>query len=87
MQYYPVKMCMEVSYTTHSHIIGRGGANINHVMEETATKIHFPDQNRVIGEKKSNEVTISGELVNVDAARRRLRVGNSQLYYVSDFKL
>lgn len=65
---------MEVSYTTHSHIIGRGGTNINHVMQETSTKIHFPDQNRVVGEKKSNEVTISGDLVNVDNARRRLRV-------------
>ncbi len=65
---------MEVSFTTHSHIIGRAGTNINTVMKETSTKIHFPDENRVAGEKKSNEVTISGELVNVETARRRIRV-------------
>lgn len=74
LQFYPVKMSMEVSFTTHSHIIGRTGANINTVMKETMTKIHFPDQNRVVGEKKSNEVTISGELINVETARRRIRV-------------
>ncbi|KAK4021086.1 protein bicaudal C homolog 1 [Daphnia magna] len=72
-RFYPVKMSMEVSFTTHSHIIGRTGANINTVMKETMTKIHFPDQNRVVGEKKSNEVTISGELINVETARRRIR--------------
>ena len=78
-QFYPVKMFMEVSFTTHSHIIGRAGANINSVMKETVTKIHFPDQNRVAGEKKSNQVTVSGELINVETARRRIRV----FYYIS----
>lgn len=67
-------MSIEVSFTAHSHIIGRAGANINTVMKETCTKIHFPDQNRVAGEKKSNEVTISGELINVEKARSRIRV-------------
>ena len=47
-------MSMEVSFTIHSHIIGRGGQNINAVMKETKTKIHFPDGNRIAGEKKSN---------------------------------
>ena len=65
---------MEVSFTTHSHIIGRCGANINKVMQETLTQVHFPDQNRIPGEKKSNEVTIFGELINVETARRRIRV-------------
>lgn len=67
-------MSMEVSFTAHSHIIGRAGSNINSVMKETSTKIHFPDENRMPGEKKSNEVTISGEMVNVEKARRRIRV-------------
>ena len=74
LQFYPVKLSMEVSFTTHSHIIGRAGTNINAVMKETCTKIHFPDENRVAGEKKSNEVTISGELIHVETARRRIRV-------------
>jgi len=67
-------MSMEVSFTTHSHIIGRGGQCINSIMNETNTKIHLPDENRLVGEKKSNEVTISGELIGVETARRRIRV-------------
>ena len=65
---------MEVAFTSHSHIIGRGGKLINSVMKETMTKIHFPDENRMVGEKKSNAVTIAGELLNVETARRRIRV-------------
>ena len=53
-QYYPVKISMEVSFTIHSHIIGRGGQNINTIMRQTSTKVHFPDGNRIVGEKKSN---------------------------------
>ena len=45
---------MEVSFTIHSHIIGRGGQNINTIMKQTSTKVHFPDGNRIAGEKKSN---------------------------------
>ncbi|EFX75400.1 hypothetical protein DAPPUDRAFT_323314 [Daphnia pulex] len=81
-RFYPVKLSMEVSFTTHSHIIGRAGTNINTVMKETSTKIHFPDENRVAGEKKSNEVTISGELVNVETARRRIRQFMIPIEYV-----
>ena len=44
----PVKMSIEVSYTSHSHIIGKGGRNINAIMRETATKVHFPDENRLM---------------------------------------
>lgn len=78
-------MSMEVSFTTHSHIIGRAGANINSVMNETSTKIHFPDQNRIAGERKSNEVTVSGELINVEMARRRIRVNFSPNSFISSF--
>jgi len=73
-RFYPVKMSMEVSFTIHSHIIGRGGQNINAVMKETKTKIHFPDGNRIAGEKKSNTVTLAGELQNVEMARQRIRM-------------
>ena len=53
-----VKLCLQVPYPSHSHIIGRAGHNINAVMKETRTKIHFPDQNRIAGHKKSNQVFV-----------------------------
>lgn len=49
---------MDVAYTEHSHVIGKGGGNIKKVMEVTSCHIHFPDSNRhnATGEK-SNQVT------------------------------
>ena len=47
---------MEVSHTDHSHIIGKGGAHIKHVMAETDCHIHFPDSNRKGLVEKSNQV-------------------------------
>lgn len=51
---------MDVAYTEHSHVIGKGGGNIKKVMEVTSCHIHFPDSNRhsATGDK-SNQVTIS----------------------------
>jgi hypothetical protein len=65
---------MEVSYTFHSHLIGRSGQNINRVMEDTETRIHFPDRNRIAGESKSNSVVIRGPIANLENARQRIRV-------------
>lgn len=50
---------MDVPYTEHSHVIGKGGGNIKKVMEVTSCHIHFPDSNRhnATGEK-SNQVTL-----------------------------
>lgn len=50
---------MDVAYTEHSHVIGKGGGNIKKVMEVTSCHIHFPDSNRhnATGEK-SNQVTL-----------------------------
>lgn len=50
---------MDVAYTEHSHVIGKGGGNIKKVMEVTSCHIHFPDSNRhnAAGEK-SNQVTL-----------------------------
>ena len=41
-----VTMKKDVSYTDHSHIIGKGGNTIRRVMAETNCHIHFPDSNR-----------------------------------------
>lgn len=69
---------MEVSYTDHSHIIGRGGNTISRVMEETRCHVHFPDSNRTNQMEKSNLVTVAGELIGVEKARARVRVRNSK---------
>ncbi|KAK4018783.1 hypothetical protein OUZ56_000825 [Daphnia magna] len=67
-------LSMEVSYTFHSHLIGRSGQNINRLMEETDTRIHFPDRNRMTGEPKCNNVVIRGQLSNLEKARQRIRM-------------
>ncbi|KAF7668010.1 hypothetical protein LDENG_00036990 [Lucifuga dentata] len=69
-----VTLKMDVAYTEHSHVIGKGGGNIKKVMEVTTCHIHFPDSNRhnATGEK-SNQVSIAGPIEGVEAARRRIR--------------
>ena len=67
-------LSMEVSYPFHSHLIGRSGKNINLLMEETGTRIHFPDGNRISGQVKSNGIVIRGEIANLEIARQRIRV-------------
>ena len=67
---------MEVSYPFHSHLIGRSGKNVNRLMEETGTRIHFPDRNRISGQSKINEVVIHGEVTNLEDARQRIRVSH-----------
>ncbi|XP_076020997.1 bicaudal C homolog 2 [Genypterus blacodes] len=69
-----VTLKMDVAYTEHSHVIGKGGGNIKRVMEVTSCHIHFPDSNRhsATGEK-SNQVSIAGPVEGVEAARRRIR--------------
>lgn len=66
-------MKLDVSYTDHSHIIGKGGLCIKRVMEETQCHIHFPDSNRSNPTEKSNQVSIAGDIEGVEQARTRVR--------------
>ncbi|XP_054269355.1 protein bicaudal C-like [Macrosteles quadrilineatus] len=68
-----VTMKLDVSYTDHSHIIGRGGLSIKSVMQDTGCHIHFPDSNRNNPHEKSNQVSIAGEMEGVEKARARVR--------------
>ncbi|KAF8566724.1 hypothetical protein P879_05070 [Paragonimus westermani] len=68
-----VTLKIDVPHTDHSHVIGRGGRNIKAVMFETQCHVHFPDSNRTSLVEKSNQVTISGHVNNVDRARQRIR--------------
>ncbi|KAF5301419.1 hypothetical protein FQA39_LY02148 [Lamprigera yunnana] len=68
-----VTMKMDVSYTDHSHIIGKGGLSIKRVMEETRCHVHFPDSNRSNPTEKSNQVSIAGDIEGAERARSRVR--------------
>uniref|UniRef100_A0A1A9WTZ7 SAM domain-containing protein n=1 Tax=Glossina brevipalpis TaxID=37001 RepID=A0A1A9WTZ7_9MUSC len=74
-----VIMKMDVSYTDHSYIIGRGGNNIKRIMEETSTHIHFPDSNRSSSTEKSNQVSLCGSLEGVEKARALVRLSTPLL--------
>ncbi|XP_065584881.1 protein bicaudal C-like isoform X2 [Artemia franciscana] len=69
-----VSLKIDVSYTDHSHIIGRGGCSIQRVMNDTNCLVHFPDSNKASNSEKSNQVSIAGELPNAEYARSRVRV-------------
>ncbi len=64
-----VTMKMDVSYTDHSHIIGKGGNTIRRVMSETGCHIHFPDSNRSNPNEKSNQVSIAGSREEIHVSR------------------
>lgn len=68
-----ITLKMDVPFTDHSHIIGKGGNNIKSVMMETGCHIHFPDSNRNNPTEKSNQVSIAGQPVGVEKARARIR--------------
>jgi protein bicaudal C len=72
-------MKMDVSYTDHSYIIGRGGNNIKRIMDETQTHIHFPDSNRSNPTEKSNQVSLCGSLEGVEKARSMVRLSTPLL--------
>ncbi|KAL3182302.1 hypothetical protein MRX96_007494 [Rhipicephalus microplus] len=68
-----VTMKMDVSFTDHSYIIGKGGHNIQQVMDNTGCHIHFPDSNRNSQLDKSNQVSIAGQPRGVESARNQIR--------------
>lgn len=77
-------MKMDISYTDHSYIIGRGGNNIKKIMEDTMTHIHFPDSNRSNPTEKSNQVSLCGSMEGVEKARSLVRVRFNSCSMCSD---
>lgn len=69
-----VTLKMDVSHSEHSHVIGKGGANIKSVMKKTECHIHFPDSNRNSNvTEKSNQVSIAGQASGVEMSRQQIR--------------
>lgn len=77
---------MDISFTDHSYIIGRGGNNIKKIMEDTLTHIHFPDSNRSSQTEKSNQVSLCGSLEGVEKARSLVRVSIAKYSEFDVFK-
>ena len=49
---------IDVSFTDHLHVIGRGGKNTREVMTRTGCHIHFPDSNKDANGAKSNQLGV-----------------------------
>lgn len=71
-----VTMKLDVSWTHHSHIIGKGGNTIQPVVKRSGVSIHFPDGNKNSEVKKSNQVSINSrteQLNGLEEARFAIR--------------
>ena len=68
-----ITLKMDVSYTGHSYIIGKGGKTVKQVMSETGCHIHFPDSNRTNPDEKKNHVTITGDVEGIEKSRAKIR--------------
>ena len=64
----------------HKFIIGRGGANIRKIREETHTKIDLPAEG-----ENSDVITITGKKENVEEARDKIRNIQDELVSQSFF--
>jgi len=70
-----VKDLMESSYQVkvsvfrqfHKFVIGKAGANINKIREETSTRIDLPSEG-----SNSDEITITGKMENCELAKKRI---------------
>jgi KH domain len=69
-------MHIDVSFSDHSTIIGKGGRNINQIMKSSSALVHFPDSNNYAtsNKMKSNKVCITGSFLQVEKARTLIRL-------------
>lgn len=63
----------------HKYIIGKGGANINKIREETNTKIDLPSEGQ-----NSDEITITGRKENCEKAKDRIQKIQNELDNIID---
>uniref|UniRef100_A0AAQ6AJJ6 Vigilin n=1 Tax=Amphiprion ocellaris TaxID=80972 RepID=A0AAQ6AJJ6_AMPOC len=66
----------------HKNIIGKGGANIKKIREETNTKIDLPTEN-----SNSEMIVITGKKSNCEAARDRILAIQRELSLIVKFNL
>ena len=58
---------MKIFKKFHGNIIGKGGATLKKIREETNTKIEMPKEN-----SDSDVIVITGRKENVDKAKRQI---------------
>uniref|UniRef100_A0AAY4DX39 Vigilin n=1 Tax=Denticeps clupeoides TaxID=299321 RepID=A0AAY4DX39_9TELE len=66
----------------HKNIIGKGGANIKKIREETNTKIDLPAEN-----SNSEMIIITGKKANVEAARNRILAIQKELANITEMEV
>ncbi|XP_060775743.1 high density lipoprotein binding protein a isoform X1 [Neoarius graeffei] len=66
----------------HKNIIGKGGANIKKIREETNTKIDLPAEN-----SNSEMIVITGKKVNCEAARNRILAIQKELANITEVEV
>ena len=68
---------MRISKKFHGTIIGRGGATLRKIKEETSTKIDMPKE-----DSDSDMITITGRKENVEKAKKKLHEIEKQVVSV-----
>ena len=66
-------MQLEIAPQHHLFIIGRAGANVKHIMQQTGATIHFPDPSSTQTPRKGT-VYLTGPIESVCLARQHLIV-------------
>uniref|UniRef100_A0A668AKQ0 Vigilin n=1 Tax=Myripristis murdjan TaxID=586833 RepID=A0A668AKQ0_9TELE len=66
----------------HKNIIGKGGANIKKIREETNTKIDLPAEN-----SNSEMIVITGKKANCEAARNRILAIQKELANITEVEV
>ncbi|KAG7326370.1 hypothetical protein KOW79_009771 [Hemibagrus wyckioides] len=66
----------------HKNIIGKGGANIKKIREETNTKIDLPAEN-----SNSEMIVITGKKVNCEAAKNRILAIQKELANITEVEV
>ncbi|XP_065122761.2 high density lipoprotein binding protein a isoform X2 [Paramisgurnus dabryanus] len=66
----------------HKNIIGKGGANIKKIREETNTKIDLPAEN-----SNSEMIVITGKKANCDAAKNRILAIQKELANITEVEV
>ncbi|BFZ17351.1 hypothetical protein BsWGS_20390 [Bradybaena similaris] len=79
-----VSMQLEIAPQHHMFIIGRGGFNIKHIMQQTGANILFPDPNMATPQRKGT-VFIHGSIESAFLARQHL-IGCLPLVLMFDVK-
>lgn len=61
----------------HKHIVGKGGANVRKIREDTQTKIDLPGE-----DSREDKITVTGKKANVEKAVEQLTKIQNELVFL-----